>query len=128
MCQVSKRSARMGLADKVGSAGASGPARLAAGAIKTKFINTLARIWYNFDGLKTAQKRVYREKNLGRLRRDIETLTNAVVDETEFFLETCRSEAEARARGGSAASDAPSEVPLLEVADRYGELIGRLNL
>lgn len=102
---------------------------MAAGAIKTKFINTLARIWYNFDGLKTAQKRVYREKNLGRLRRDIETLTNAVVDETEFFLGTCRSEAEARARGGSAAGDArPSEVSLLEVADRYGELIGRLNL
>ena len=107
---------------------------MAAGAIKTKFINTLARIWYNFDGLKTAQKRVYREKNLGRLRRDIETLTNAVVDETEFFLETCRSEGEARARGagapggapGGASGDAP-EVSLLKVAVRYDELIGRLN-
>ena len=70
-------------------------------------------------------KRNYREKNLGRLRRDIETLTNAVVRETEFFLETQRFEAEARKT--SAPGGEPG-VSLLRVTERYDELIGRLNL
>ena len=46
----------MGLAGTTSTTTASAGSGLAGGAIKTKYINTLARIWYNFDGLKTAQK------------------------------------------------------------------------
>ena len=78
---------------------------------------------HHSDGLRTAQKRHYRETNLARLHRDIETLAFAVVDETELFLANCerRAEEEAGAGRGGAETDA-------KVAERYGELISRLNL
>ena len=50
------------------------------------FVNQLAQIWYNFDSLKVAKTRPF--KTYRRLKRDIESLTWALVKTTKGFLES----------------------------------------
>eukprot|EP01041_Mallomonas_annulata_P006636 gene6636-13445_t len=54
--------------------------------LRTKFVNILAKIWYNFDALHCASARPIR--SYGRLRREIESLTWTIVRETKRFLMT----------------------------------------
>ena len=54
--------------------------------LKTRFLNVLAKIWYNFDSLASTKTRQI--KSYGRLKRDINTLTWVLVRETKKFIDT----------------------------------------
>ena len=53
--------------------------------MQLRYAQTLAKIWYDFDSLQSAQRRPI--QSFERLQRDIETLTQSLVNNTRQFLE-----------------------------------------
>jgi len=106
--------------------------------LRRKFIEQLGKVWYNFDATKAGRLRTF--KNFGRVKKVIETLTLAIVEATEKFLEDMATAAETENQ--IALAEAEGEIESISIATsrsdvkqdpqddvaRYEELIRRLNI
>ena len=88
--------------------------------IQRRFMETLGKVWYNFDALKAARTRAF--KSWPRLQRSIEDLTWSVVNATDKYvreLEELEREALKRKDGGRTEAENVRE---------YDALLKRLRL
>lgn len=88
-------------------------------AVTLVYVNRLAHIWYNFDGMQTAKSRPY--KTYRRLKRDIETLTWSLVRETKTFVQNIDNIS-------CTGSDIIDRIALESEEDAYRDLLIRLNI
>ena len=84
-------------------------------SVRLLYMNTLARVWYNFDSLQCFRARPIRSYR--RLKADLETLTWTLVRETAHFLLDFSG-------SGSGSEEQARE----SVCTQYTSLLTRLNI